>query len=127
MPIAPPSFNGVSIFGPVPKSERKSLPRARQLASSPGADGMESTDLGQRGRHTMFKGLLYGDTTSALINAMLLFESYQDQNAYVLVDTFGLTSVYVQLEGVEFTAPMFDGASVRWWVRYAASFLHLVG
>src|SRR5262252_8412548 len=97
-----PSFNGYSIFGVCVKSRRKSLPRAHQLAAAPGANAMENTDLGHRGRHTVFAGLLWGNTKNDLVASMLAFESYQDQNAYTLVDTFGITSQYVKLEGVEF-------------------------
>jgi hypothetical protein len=92
----PASFNGLPIFGRVFSMVTSENARDEQRIAVPGANGTGSLDMGERGRQTAVKGMLYG-TQSDLIVSDLAFRSAKDGRYYVLVDTFSRTWVNVKL------------------------------
>lgn len=103
--------------------------RGEQVNAFPGLSGLEALDQGLRGRITQVKGVLAGETPSALDFAEALFRSYNDGRAYTLVDTLG--RAWFPVKYAEFTpegrvrvmnAP---NGGVLFFRPYNASFKHL--
>ena len=121
-----PSFNGDLIFGSVVVMKTSDNPRGEQQNAYPGLSGLESLDQGLRGRFTTVTGLLIGPDAPTL-NALLgLFRSYNDGNAYVLVDSFGNAWSNVKYDAFEpedqVKRRASDGA---YYQTYTARFKHL--
>lgn len=121
-----PSYNGVPLFGIGAKIRTSDNPRSVQENSFPGVSGVESLDLGMRGRITEATGLLVGDSALELANLLTQFRSYNDGNTYLLVDSLGFTWPYVRLVSFE---PDPGGIMVDSYGRhmqvYRATFKHL--
>ena len=98
-------------------------PSADQVNAFFGANGVESLYGGTRGRVTLIRGILTGDTYADLVAALDLFESYDDGQARVLVTTIGRVFSYVKYG-------IFEPGEVKntldiGYVEYRASFNHL--
>ena len=120
-----PSFNGEDIFGVATKMRRDTDQRDQQLNGFPGINGLESLDMGMRGRNTTVEGMLYGFDKYSLGQAILYFESYIDGHAYVLVDKFGIAWANVKLEQFQYDPKIGIDAYYGLMVRYSAVFHHL--
>jgi hypothetical protein len=120
------SFDGNAIFGGAVKMRTATLKRATQRAKSPGTQGVESTDLGLEGRYTTVEGRLFGSSPGDLAAAKAAFDSYQNNQAYTLVDTAGTEWPFVILEEFEPELGMSSDPFYGYSVRYRATFFHLV-
>ena len=90
------TFNGYAMFGRVFECITSENPRDEQKIAIGGVNGVGSLDMGDRGRVTSVKGLLYGDL-AGLIASDLFFRQAKDGRYYTLVDTLGRTWVHVKL------------------------------
>lgn len=121
------TFNGSSIFGVVFSMATQDNPRSEQQNAFPGVSGVESLDLGKRGRVTAVSGRLGASTIGGLATLEALFRSYNDGLAYVLYDNCGTTWANVKLhrfapEG-RVQIGLLDGALYS--RKYEATFTHL--
>jgi hypothetical protein len=91
------TFDGVNMFGVAVTVETAENPRATQENAYAGVSGIQSLDLGGRGRQTSIKGRLRGATPGALGDAENFVRSYNDGRTYTFVDNFGTTWLYVKL------------------------------
>ena len=102
-------------------------PRADQKNAFPGVSGIESLDLGLRGRVTTVSGRLGAASIPLLAAAEALFRSYNDGRAYVLYDNCGTTWANVKLDRFapqgRVQVGLFNGALYS--RRYEATFFHL--
>jgi hypothetical protein len=120
-----PSFNGQQIFGFAVKMDTSDNPRANQLNAFAGLSGVESLDLGFRGRYTTVNGLLFGTNVSNLAVAVALFRSYNDGLAYVLVDTLGVSWANVKLDTFQPSDRGMTMFGIGCFKKYSARFIHL--
>jgi hypothetical protein len=122
-----PLFNGQAIFGTAIRLRRGVGERALQKNAFPGLSGLESLDMGGRGRVTNVTGRFKCATEEDLNAAILIFESYKDGNAYVLRDQFGNNWPYVLLEEFTPTGELNNIFSIGGYtVQYSAKFEHLI-
>lgn len=91
------TFGGASIFGRAVKVSTVRDPVERQENGYSGLNGVESLSLGSRGGMTTVIGLLTGAATSDLEAAEETIRSYNDGIARTLVDSYGISWVYVVL------------------------------
>lgn len=121
------TFNGQSIFGVVFSMATQDNPRAEQRNAFPGVSGVESLDLGRRGRVTTVSGRLGDSTRAGLATAEALFRSYNDGLAYSLYDNGGVLWANVKLDRFApegrvqvglFGGPLYSR-------KYEATFFHL--
>jgi len=101
-------------------------PRSSQENAFFGVNGIESLDGGQRGRFTEVKGLLYGASAADLQFAEILFRSYNDGFAYVLVDSYGGTWPYVKLETFDPQPRIKQDVYGSFYRAYTARLRHLI-
>lgn len=120
-----PSYNGSAIFGNAVEMESPINPTADQMNAFFGVSGLESLYGGQRGRVTLAKGLLVGDSLSGLVSNIQLFESYYDGIARVLVTTDGVAYNNVKLESFSPKGRYMQDFSGFWFRRYEARFFHM--
>jgi hypothetical protein len=121
-----PTFNGVNIFGSCTKMARAVNPRGQQDNAYPGLSGVESLDLGLRGRFTAVQGRLTGVNAAALATAEILAESYVDGRAYTLVDQYGTAWPHVKLQSFRPTGRIELFANQGYSRTYEMVFFHLV-
>lgn len=119
-------FGGQSVFGRVLFMRTIQLPRALQINTYCGLNGLESIDCGSRGRSTHVRGLLIGHSLVELLAAEVLFADLMDGVARTLVDSNNATWENVLLrtfsvQGRILTSP--EGFYLR---LYEARFLHLI-
>jgi hypothetical protein len=100
--------------------------RALQKNAFPGLSGLESLDMGGRGRITNVTGRFVCATVEDLNAAILIFESYKDGNAYVLRDQFGNNWPYVLLEEFTPTGELNNVFGGGYTQQYSAKFEHLI-
>jgi uncharacterized membrane protein len=120
-----PSFNGSLIFGVAVKMATQDNPRIAQLNAFFGLSGLESLDGGLQGRYTSAAGILAGGSIADLGAAEAAFRSYNDGNAYVLVDSYGFVWPQVKLESFEPQGRILTLAGQGYIRYYSARFLHL--
>ena len=120
-----PSFGGVNIFGTAVTMSTADHPREKQINSFFGISGLETLDGGMRGRTTTVSGVLYGNTSAALSGAEMLFRSYNDGVARILVDTFGTAWASVRLEVFQPAGRVKQSAYGAFFRPYQARFFHL--
>jgi hypothetical protein len=101
MPATFATFNGVNIFGAVVQMKTADNPRAVQQNAFAGVSGVEGLDHGSRGRYTTAAGTHAGAGLGGLAVVQETCRAYRDGRAYVLVDTRGVTWLYVQLVSYE--------------------------
>ena len=125
--MANPSLDGQPIFGAACQMTTSDNPRGQQENAFPGLNGLESLDLGLRGRFTTCEGRLYGNSNnlSDLAAAQEIFRSFNDGNTHVLVDTLGLTWLNVKLVSFEPQGKAVFSQQLGYSRRYTARFLHL--
>ncbi len=99
-------FNGVNIFGETVVMRTSDNPRATQQNAFAGVSGVETLDHGSRGRHTFAQGVHAGVGLGGLANVQETCRSYRDGRAYILLDTRGVTWLYVQLVSYEPEGPI---------------------
>lgn len=92
------TLDGVNIFGICVRMTRSNMPRESSDAAAPGVNGVESTDLGLRGRVTRVHGRLLADSAPNLSAACQAFESFMDGEVHVLVDTENIVWLNVKVE-----------------------------
>lgn len=119
-----PSFNGVALFGIV-QMATASVERERQINAFFGLQGVESIDGGFRRRITTANGLHVCNSAAELAAVQELFRSYEDENAYPLVDTRGVAWSNVVLLGFNPSGKIMRSPSGRALQYYSAQFLHL--
>lgn len=121
-----PSFAGLNLFGIAVTMSTADNPRERQENSFPGLSGVESLDMGSRGRFTSVEGTLMGADAAELGQMLTLFRSFKDNRAYVLVDMFNDGWPYVMLDVFQPIPPVHSNADGRYWQKYRARFYHLL-
>jgi hypothetical protein len=101
MPATYALFNGVNIFGETVSMRTSDNPRALQQNAFAGVSGVEGLDHGSRGRFTVAAGLHAGIGLGGLAAVQESARAYRNGRAFVLLDTRGVTWLYVQLVGFE--------------------------
>jgi hypothetical protein len=101
MPATYATFNGSNIFGAVVQMATADNPRAVQQNAFAGVSGVEGLDHGSRGRFTVAAGTHAGVGLGGLAVVQEACRAYRDGRAYTLVDTRGVTWLYVQLVSFE--------------------------
>lgn len=92
----PAYFNGIPMFGRTFEFVTAENPRDEQRIAVPGVNGTGALDMGDRGRVTTVKGMLYGEL-SDLVVSDVFFRSMKDGKFYTLVDTVGRVWLNVKL------------------------------
>jgi hypothetical protein len=123
--ITQPTFNGVAIFGRSPTVISIKEPSAEQLNHFFGLHGVERIGGGNVGRITRVTGVLYGSTSVNLLAARLLITSYDDDNAYTLIDTLGQSWPHVVMRQFDPNGRILVD-SRGYYIRYTATFRHLI-
>lgn len=124
MPATYALFNGENIFGVSVQMATADNPRATQQNAYAGVSGIETLDQGSRGRFTVAEGVHAGVGLGGLASVQEGCRSYRDGRAYTLLDTRGVTWLYVQLVGYE------PKGRIRWagggyfTQKYSLRFLH---
>ncbi len=121
------AFDGAYMFGVVFSMSTQDNPRSEQQNAFPGVSGVESLDLGRRGRVTTVAGRLGGPSRADLAAAEAFFRSYNDGQAYILYDNGGTLWADVKLERFAPAGPvqvgLFNG--ILYSRKYEATFMHL--
>lgn len=120
-----PSFGGVNIFGTAVSMSTADHPREKQINSFFGVSGLETLDGGMRGRSTSVSGVLTGNSAAALAGAEMLFRSFNDGIARILIDQFGATWASVRLESFQPVGRVKQSNYGSYLRPYHARFLHL--
>lgn len=125
--MANPTLDGQSVFGAAVQMVTSDNPRGDQQNAFPGLSGLESLDLGLRGRFTTVEGRHYGNSgnLSDLAAAQEIFRSFNDGQTHVLIDTLGLTWLNVKLVAFEPTGKVVFMQQLGYTRRYTARLLHL--
>lgn len=117
------TYNGELIFGRAAKCRHVSNPRAQQVDSYFGVNGLRVLDGGGRGRTFQIQGLLVAASMEELADAEARFTAYADGVARVFVDSRGRSWANVVFKG-EFVpdplGPFPTGAG--WALPYRAVF-----
>jgi hypothetical protein len=119
------SFGGFDIFGRALKIREAKAARAKQRLEAPGVNGQGTLDMGFRGRSFQASGILIGSSGPNLAAAVAAFESFQDGNVYVLVDTMGRAWPYVELEEFQQAGEVRLDFKWGYFLPYSASFHQL--
>lgn len=124
MPSTSATFNAENIFGVNVKMATADNPRAMQQNAFAGVDGMESLDQGSRGRFTVARGTHAGVGLGGLAVVQEACRAYRDGRAYTLVDTRGVTWLYVQLVSYEPEGDIKYALSGFYTQKYSLRFFH---
>lgn len=128
MGLIVPSFAGQQLFGWPVTMYTEDTPRAKQINSFPGINGVEVLDLGFRLRQTIANGRLTGGDESELAAAVGIFRSFNDGGAYDLYTTKGEFFEQVQLHlFAERPRVFYDPTLQIVFQHYTATFWHLLG
>jgi len=106
-------------------------PNSRMLNAYPGANGLESVDLGSRGGHTLVEGGIVAASAGGLAAVEAAFRGLQVNGlASVLVDTLGTAWPEVILDQFVPIGPVrpvvANLTGVYYCRHYRAEFLHLI-
>lgn len=122
-----PSFAGIEgFFGLSPRIKTVDNPTAEQVNKFFGTDGREALFGGIDGRVSLAKGVLFGVNLIAHNAAVESFRAYQHLGYFTLIDTRGVTWLYVKLHSFdpEERAPFLDARG--YYTPYTATLHHLV-
>lgn len=119
----PASFNALPLFGRVFLMVTTENARDEQRIAAPGVNGTGSLDMGDRGRQTQVKGMLYGDLSS-LIFSDSAFRTAKDGRYYTLVDTLGRVWTNVKLHRYVPMGRVLRDPFYGYVQHYDAEFLH---
>jgi hypothetical protein len=119
------SYGGMGIFGAAVSMTTSDNPRACQVNSFFGINGLETLDGGFRGRITRVRGVLYGQSALFLASAEGLVRSYNDGVARPLVDNLGTIWPNVRLLRFQPIGRVRQSSDGRFLRAYQALFLHL--
>lgn len=117
------AFDGGNIFGYALEVITAENPRATQENAFAGISGIQSLDLGSRGRQTSIKGLLIQDSPAGLAAAENLIRSYNDGRTYTFTDNYGNDWAYVKLTRFQPTGKV-HRAPGGFYTRYYEVTLH---
>lgn len=124
MPATSASFDGGNIFGAVVSMRTSDNPRASQRNAFAGVSGVESLDQGSRGRFTVAEGVHAGLALGGLAVVQEAARAYRDGGAYALVDTRGVTWLYVQLIEFEPQGKIRATQNGYYTQKYSMRFFH---
>lgn len=119
------SFNGELIFGLSPTIVTGVKELKAQTNEFFGVNGTELLGGGFRHRMSTAVGLHACGSLAELISIQALFDSYNDNLAYVLVDTAGRAWYNVTLRTFSPTGKIMRDESGNCYQNYTAEFLHL--
>ena len=123
----PASFNGSSIFDTAVVMATSSNPAQVQVNSYPGINGIETINLGSRGRVTEVRGFLTGlsvsDVSTKAGNFRNLVES---ATVGTLITTDGLTYPYAYFARFQEVDRLLQTSGGGYMRAYTATLVHLV-
>ena len=114
----------MNIFGEQVSMRTSDNPRALQQNAFAGVSGVEGLDHGSRGRFTVAAGWHAGAGLGGLAAVQEGARSYRNGRAFVLVDTRGVTWLYVQLVGFEPEGRIRTASSGYCLQKYTMRFFH---
>lgn len=121
------TYNGENIFGVATRCRHVVNPRAQQVDSYFGVNGVRVLDGGGRGRTFQVRGVLVGASMAELADAEARFADYADGVARVFVDSRGRSWSSVVFRGEFFADPSGPyPVSGGWGLPYRATFHGLV-
>lgn len=123
MPIN--TFGLATPFGIAVKMTPVPADRDVQINAYPGLDGLESLDLGGRGRFTEIRGILVGPAVPDLYAARFVLESFNDNVPRILYDSAGFPWRNVQLLAPKFEGSFQPAMNYGFTWRYAVVARHL--
>jgi hypothetical protein len=119
------SYGGVGIFGTAVSMTTSDSPRACQVNSFFGINGLETLDGGFRGRITRVRGMLHGQSALFLASVEGSFRSYNDGVPRLLIDNLGTLWPNVRLLRFQPIGRVRQAADGSFFRTYQALFLHL--
>lgn len=121
------TYNGENIFGRAARCRHVANPRAQQVDSYFGVNGVRVLDGGGRGRTFQIQGMLVGSTMAELAEAEARFADHADGVARVFVDSRGRSWPNVVFKGEFFADPRGPiPISGGWGLPYRAIFHGLI-
>jgi len=120
-----PSFNGELIFGLSPTIVTGVKELKTQENEFFGVNGTESLGGGFSRRRTMASGIHVCSDLAELAGIQALFDSYNDNYAYVLVDTAGRVWYNVMLKSFMPLEKYYIDDRGRFIQKFSAEFMHL--
>lgn len=120
-----PFYDGFPMFGIAVQMVTADNPRAEQRNAFTAVNGVESLDLGHRGKVTKVVGRHFGPSAAQLFNSQQFFRSYLDGRVRLLVDSFGFAWTNVKLDSFEPTGRIQQDPDLGYTQRYQAIFVHL--
>jgi hypothetical protein len=129
MPMQPPTFNGLPMFGTATIVQAAQInPVEYQQTAYAGLNGYEELPLGDRGAWTFVSGRLYGATPQLLAAAIAVFRVARGWGYCLFVDSYGVVWPFVRLETFqEAKEPVrYDPGGLGYSKRYEARFFHAV-
>ncbi|WP_435005155.1 hypothetical protein P12x_003049 [Tundrisphaera lichenicola] len=119
------SYNAISL-GLIFSMPVSANPKARQVNTYPGANGLEVIDHGSRGGATFVEGAIVASSAAGLASAVQTFRALQvDGGAYTLVDTLDTAWTGVILTRFQPVGRIYNTANNGLAQRYVAEFLHI--
>lgn len=120
----PATLDGLAVFGVAVRFKLDDSPRERQVEGYPRLDGLEVTDLGDRGMRSSVSGELTGETVPELAAAVANLRAFKDGRGHLLTDTLGRAWPNVILERVSELQFVYDVANGVYVMYYSCEFLH---
>lgn len=124
MPAAFALFDNQNIFGAVVDMATSDNPRASQQNAFAGVSGVETLDQGSRGRYTLARGIHAGVGLGGLASVQEGCRAYRNGLAYTLLDTRGVTWLYVQLMSFEPKGKIRYAGGGYYTQEYSLRFFH---
>jgi len=118
-------YAGLSVFGIGVHMKTSIAAREIQFNAYPGVNGLESLDMGGRGRTTQVTGTLTGATINDLIAAKTQLESFNDGTPRVFYDSAGFGWRNVLMGAPEFEASGYRNGGTAFFWSYGVVLVHL--
>ncbi|CAB4131019.1 DNA circulation, N-terminal [uncultured Caudovirales phage] len=121
------AFNGVNIFDTAPVMATSSNPAQIQTNSYPMINGVETVNLGSRGRVTEVQGYLTGNSLAAVAAKCGIWRNLMESaTVATLVTTDGTTYPYAYVARFQESDRLMATNGGGYMRHYTASFIHLV-